>query len=104
SFFPIYRSNSCFRGRREEGRPTDSSSAGRPIDSLFRGLVGGPELTRLEELDVQAERLKLLDENVERLGETRLERVFALDDGFVHARAAHDVVRLDGEELLERVR
>ena len=36
-------------------------------------------------------------------GRPGLERVLALDDGFVHARAAHDVVALDGEELLERV-
>ena len=59
---------------------------------------------RLDELDVQAERLELLDEDVEALGQARLERVLALDDGLVHARAAHDVVALDGEELLERVR
>ena len=36
-------------------------------------------------------------------GRPGFERVLALDDGFVHARAAHDVVALDGEELLERV-
>ena len=60
-------------------------------------------MRRLDELDVQAERLELLDEHVEALGQARLERVLALDDGFVHARAAHDVVALDGEELLQRV-
>ena len=58
---------------------------------------------RLDELDVQAQRLELLDEHVEALGQARLERVLALDDGLVHARAAHDVVALDGEELLQRV-
>ena len=36
-------------------------------------------------------------------GRPGFERVLALDDGLVHARAAHDVVALDGEELLERV-
>src|SRR4051794_20398113 len=71
--------------------------------SFLGGLVARAELARLEELDVQAECLQLLDEDVERLGKTRLERVLALDDGLVHARPAHDVVALDGEELLERV-
>ena len=58
---------------------------------------------RLDELDVQAERLELLDEDVEALGQARLEVVLALDDGFVHPRAALDVVALHGEELLEGV-
>ena len=34
-------------------------------------------------------RLELLDEHVEALGQARLQRVVALDDGLVHARAAH---------------
>src|SRR5258708_1401909 len=59
---------------------------------------------RFDELDVQAECLELLDQNVEALRQPRLERVFALHDRLVHARSAHDVVALDGEELLERVR
>ena len=44
---------------------------------------------RLDELDVQAERLQLLDEDVEALRQARLEVVLALDDGLVHPRAAH---------------
>src|SRR5450432_51131 len=68
--------------------------------SLFRGvlcaLVAG-----LDQLDVQTESLELLDENVEALGQTRLQVVLALDDGLVHARAALHVVTLHGQKLLE---
>src|SRR5438132_12992624 len=58
----------------------------------------------LHQLDVEAERLELLDQHVERLRQPRLERVLALDDALVHPGAAHHVVRLHGEELLQRVR
>src|SRR5262245_39728481 len=47
-----------------------------------------------DQLHVQAERLQLFQEHVERLGQTRLEHVLALDDRLVHARAADHVVRL----------
>src|SRR6266436_7568481 len=57
----------------------------------------------LHQLHVEAERLQLLDEHVERLGQARLERVLALDDRLVHAGASDHVVGLDGEELLQRV-
>ena len=82
-------------GARQSRRCLPSLTLPPPIAS--RGLPG------LDELDVQAERLELLDEHVEALREARLERVLALDDRLVHARAAHDVVALDGEELLQRV-
>src|SRR5438552_4458594 len=58
----------------------------------------------LHQLDIQTERLELLDQDVERLRQPRLERVLALDDALVHPGAAHHVVRLHGEELLQRVR
>src|SRR5512135_3473798 len=57
----------------------------------------------LQELDVEAERLQLADEHVERLGQARLVRDLALDDRLVDLRPALDVVGLDREELLERV-
>src|SRR5438067_7439304 len=57
---------------------------------------------RLHQLDVETERLQLLDEHVERLGQSRLERVLALHDRFVHAGAADHVVRLHRQELLQR--
>src|SRR5689334_20323718 len=47
-----------------------------------------------EHLDVEAQRLHLLDEDLERLGDARLGDVLALDDGLVHLDPAHDVVGL----------
>src|SRR4051794_28498108 len=61
-------------------------------------------LLRLHQLDVEAQRLQLADEDVERLRESRLERGVALDDRFVNLGASGDVVGLGGEELLEDVR
>ena len=55
----------------------------RPMSSLF-----------LQQLHVETERLQLADEDVERLGETRIVRNLAFDDGLVNLRAAFDVVRL----------
>src|SRR5215207_3716096 len=61
-------------------------------------------LLGLHQLDVQTERLELADEDVERFGQAGGERCVALDDRLVDLGAAHDVVRLRGEELLEDVR
>src|SRR5215207_2753744 len=57
-----------------------------------------------EDLDVQAERLHLLHEHLEGLGDAGLLDVLALDDRLVHLDAAEDVVGLDREELLQCVR
>src|SRR6187402_1015496 len=56
-----------------------------------------------QELDVQTEALELTNQHIERLGQTRLFRHFALDDRFVDAAAAFDVVRLHGQQFLQRV-
>ena len=69
-------------------------SIGRPRRAL--GLV-------LDHLDIETERLKLLDEHVEALGQAGLQRVLTLDDGLIDPGPAHHIVRLDGQELLERV-
>src|SRR5271169_5600960 len=61
-------------------------------------------LRLLEQLHVQAERLELLDHNVERLGQSGLERVLALDDRFVHPRSSRHVVGFNREHLLQCVR
>ena len=61
-------------------------------------------LLRLQQFDVQAERLEFADEHVERLGQARRERRVALDDGLVDLRAAGHVVGLRREQLLEDVR
>src|SRR5690349_1069314 len=62
-------------------------------------------LARLvHDADVEAERLHLLDEHLEALGDAGLGDVLALDDGLVDLHPAEHVVGLDGEDLLERVR
>ncbi len=56
-----------------------------------------------DQFDVEAEGLQFADKNVERLGYTRLDGSFALDDGFVDLGTTEDVVGLGGEELLQDV-
>src|ERR1700722_9299369 len=58
----------------------------------------------LEQLHVQAERLELLDHNVERLGQSGFERVLTLDDRFIHSRSSRHVVGFNREHLLQCVR
>src|SRR6267143_1762752 len=69
---------------------------------LVGGLVGR-RLLALHQLDVEAERLQLAHEHVERFGNARLDARFALDDGLVDFRAAIDVVGLRGQEFLQNV-
>src|SRR2546423_7857236 len=57
-----------------------------------------------QDLDPEREALQLLDQHAERLRDAGLERVVALDDRLVGLDAAHDVVRLHGEDLLQDVR
>src|SRR3954447_26160278 len=70
-------------------------------------LVGVPHLdgaaVAREHLDVEAQRLHLLDQHLERLGDAGLGDVLALDDGLVDLHAAEHVVGLDRQELLQRV-
>src|SRR6266550_88629 len=56
------------------------------------------------DLDPEREALQLLDQHAERLRDAGLERVVALDDRLVGLDAADDVVRLDGQDLLQDVR
>src|SRR4029079_9677247 len=76
---------------------------------LGQGIRGGvlDELDLLfilvEHFHVQAEALELLDEHLEGFGHARLLNALALDDGLVGLDATDDVVRLDGEQLLEDV-
>src|SRR6266568_1422167 len=56
-----------------------------------------------EHLDVEAQRLELLEQHLEGLGNARFRNVFALDDRLVHLYPAEDVVGLDGEQLLQGV-
>src|SRR5947199_2220411 len=57
---------------------------------------------RRQDVDVQAKRLHLFDQNLERLRYSRLGDVLALDDGLVDLHAAHDIIGLDREQLLQR--
>src|SRR3954454_15403837 len=57
-----------------------------------------------EHLDVEAQRLHLLHEHLEALGNARLGDVLALHDCLVHLDSAEDVVGLDGQQLLQAVR
>ena len=57
-----------------------------------------------EHLDVEAQRLHLLHEHLEALGDAGFGDVLALDDGLVDLHAAEHVVGLDGEQLLQAVR
>src|SRR5216684_8165544 len=70
---------------------------------LVRGFIPCG-LLPLHQLDVQAERLQLANEDVERFGHARLDTRFALDDGLVNLRAAINVVRLRREQFLQDVR
>src|SRR3954470_12171620 len=86
-------------------------AAGQVDAQLLRGpedlVVGVTQFDRLpvagEDLHVQAERLQLLEQHLERLRNARLGDVLALDDRLVHLDAAEDVVGLDGEQLLQGV-
>src|SRR3954466_11910785 len=58
----------------------------------------------VQDLDVERQALELLDQDLERLRHARWLDVLALDDGFVRLDAAHHVVALDRQELLQDVR
>src|SRR5438445_254752 len=61
-------------------------------------------LAVVEHLDAEPQRLQLLDEHLEALGDARRLDVLALHDRLVRLDAAHDVVGLHREELLKDVR
>src|SRR5579883_1744588 len=82
----------------------DAERARRLRDVLLDLLELDLLLVLAQDLDIEAEALQLLDEHLEGLGHARLLDVLALDDRLVRLDAPHDVVGLDGEQLLERVR
>src|SRR5690606_24768989 len=63
----------------------------------------GHERTSTPQRNADAERLKLLDENVEALREAGLRQVLTLDDRLVDTGPAVHVVGLDGQDLLKRM-
>src|SRR4051812_9334368 len=123
STYPSFGVESCGLpegARRREHRPaypSDLFDAARltpgQIDAELLGrpehvLVAVPHLdghtVAGEHLDVEAQRLQLLQQDLERLRDARLGDVLALDDGLVDLDPAEDVVGLDGQQLLQRVR
>src|SRR5258706_1631775 len=58
----------------------------------------------VEDLRVQPEAAQLLDEDLEGFRNPRWLDLLPLDDGFIRLDPSEDVVRLDGEQLLEDVR
>src|ERR671914_767348 len=91
-------------------RSLNSPSLDRPggrDDGAAEAVAGARLVDRrvaVDEFHVEAERLKLAHEHVERLGDARVEVGLALDDGLVNLRPARHVVRLRGEQLLKDVR
>src|SRR5579884_3267543 len=60
-------------------------------------------LVLAQDLDPQGQALELLDQYPEALRDPCFEPVVTLDDGLVGLDAAHDVVGLHGQDLLEHV-
>src|SRR6266851_9824191 len=92
------------RHARESGHPELPRHACGPRPPLDAGvtkdkrLILGccrPSVAALLQLDIEAKRAQLLDEDVERFGDARLEIVVAAHDRLVDLGAAGDIVRLD---------
>src|SRR5580704_3008835 len=77
-------------------------SAPRPLSLV--GCLCFWRFLPLHQFNVEAERLQLANEHVERFGHARLDTRLALDDGLVDLRAAVNVVGLCREQLLQDVR
>src|SRR5690625_939403 len=76
----------------------------RPVDRLVVVTEFNLGSISRENFHVEAQGLHLLHEHLERFRNARFRDVLALDDRLVHLHAASDVVRLDREEFLQRVR
>src|SRR5579871_5899117 len=61
-------------------------------------------LGNLDQLHIQAQRLQLADQHVERLRHAGLHGSFALDDGLVNLGSAIDIVGLRRQQLLQNER
>src|ERR1700690_633921 len=70
------------------------------------GVFGKADLlvVLVEDLYVEPQALELFDQDLERFGDAWRLDLLALDDRLVGLDATHDVVRLDGEQLLQDVR
>src|SRR6476646_7120016 len=95
-----------FRYRRSVLEPgeVDPTEIGQQVARSVVFRQGDLLLVRVEDLGVEAEAPQFLDEDLEGLGDPRWLDLLALDDGLVRLDASEDVVRLDGEQLLQDVR
>ena len=84
------------RGRCRAPRPR--AAGRRPRRASRRAALLG------DDVDVERQRLHLLEQDLEGLGDRRLGDVLALDDRLVGLHAPDGVVGLDREHLLQRVR
>jgi hypothetical protein len=82
----------------------DPTEVGQEVSGGIVLRQGDLLLVRIEDLGVETEAPQFLDEDLEGLGDARRLDLLALDDGFVGLDAPEDVVRLDGEQLLQDVR
>src|SRR3989449_9164913 len=60
-----------------------------------------PLSLRFDQFHIQSQALEFLDQDIEGLRESWLKEWFALHDRSVHSRTPRDIVRLDGQELLQ---
>src|SRR3954447_20449353 len=100
-------SGGAFSDLFDAGRLTPAQVDAELLRSAEDLLVGLLHLDRravaAQDLDVETQGLHLLEEDLERLRDARVGDVLALDEGLVDRHAAGDVVRLDRQQLLERV-
>src|SRR5699024_11859156 len=103
---PAYLLPQLVRRRGLVAGEVDTQVRGGAVEVVvLRALAEGHGLAVAgEHLDVEAQRLQLLEQHLEGLRDARLRDVLALDDRLVHLLAAYDVIRLDREQLLQRVR
>src|SRR5690606_20665894 len=84
-------------------REVDAELLGRPEDVLLGVAHLDRRAVLAQHLDVEAQRLHLLDEDLERLRDARDGDVLALDDRLVDLDASGDVVGLARQQLLQGV-
>src|ERR1700674_402830 len=75
-------------------------------DPLWRAMTNErrqKQTSLVEQLHVEPERAHFLHQHVEAFGNARLEIVLAAYDGLIDLGATRHVVRLDGEDFLQRI-
>src|SRR5690625_4594464 len=81
----------------------DAEFLGGTVDLVLRFAHLDLASVGRQDFDVEAQGLHLLDEDLERFGDSRIGQVLTLDDGFVDLHTARDVIGLDRQKLLQGV-